>query len=335
MVEYKKNKKSMEIEAIPSILNEEIQHELIDQILARKDIGRVSKAYLIRSDINIVFQVAFCYLKSKGFNKILTHLKRPDYSIPAPKSASKWSSKEEFEYYLINIIDEPDENKFGSDELKDLPLEIESFISTHSNNFMLNYNNEMENRKVKNCSTFATMYFIYMNETNRESNIDNLLGNFLENVLGKDFPVLRQMPLRLKVNELDCEAISDVCVIDGISNSICIIVVEDKTEKNKEGDPIAHLVADGIAVAEQSYWKEEWPIYMVLCKGLNLSFFKGTFSKQFLSNVRNGYDCTDNTFIYHLSEKNSKISLEFEDGRRKAAKIFSKIKVECIQRRNL
>ena len=43
----------------------------------------------------------------------------------------------------------------------------------------------------------------------------------------------------------------------------------------------------------------------------------------------------DVAVIYHLSEKNSKISLEFEDGRRKAAKIFSKIKVECIQRRNL
>lgn len=60
------------------------------------------------------------------------------------------------------------------------------------------------------------------------------------------------------------------------------------------------MIAEGIAVAQQNNWKCEWPVYMVLCRGLDIEFYKAYFSKIFLDNVREGYDCVEKTSIYKL-----------------------------------
>ena len=93
-MDRRKNKKSMEIENIPVVLKEELQIRLIDEILSRQDIGTIAKAYLIRRNQNINYDVAFEHLLSMKHNTLLTSLKRPDMYIPVPNSASKWSEKE-------------------------------------------------------------------------------------------------------------------------------------------------------------------------------------------------------------------------------------------------
>ena len=334
-MEHRKNKKSMEIENIPVILKEELQKKLIDEILSMNDIGTIAKAYLIRKNENISYNVAFEYLMSMNYNTMLTYLKRPDMSIPAPNSASKWSEKE-IEYYLITPPVDVDEKKFGVDQLKDLPLDVKNFLDFHNDDFLVYYKKALLSKSVAKTkvSKFAMKYISYFNETNRESLIDNLMASFLDNVFGKEFVVDTQTPLKLKVNENDCEAITDVCVIDGVSGWKCVVVVEEKTDINKEdkeGNPLAQLIAEGIAVAEQSDWKEEWPVYMVLCKGLRLNFYQASFSEIFLNNVRMGFDCSKKTILYHLDQE---MSLETEKGRFSAARVFCQIGEECEKRRN-
>jgi len=214
-----------------------------------------------------------------------------------------------------------------------MPLEVKNFLELHDDNFLIHYKNAVLNKNVPidKISKFAMKYISYLNENNRESHIDNLMASFLESVFGKDFIVDTQTPLKLIVNEADCEAITDVCVIDGVSCCQGVVVVEDKTEINKEGDPQAQLIAQGIAVAEQSDWKAEWPVYMVLCKGLRMDFYKGLFSKIFLKNVINGFDNSKMTLIYHLDQQ---ICLETEKGRFSAARLFCRIKEDCVKRRN-
>lgn len=331
-MEHRKNKKSEEIANIPAILKEELQKKLIDEILSRSDIGTIAKAYLIRKNENVSYNFAFEYLMSMKYNTMLTYLKRPDMSIPVSNSASKWSEKE-IEYYLITPPVDVDETFFGVDQLKDLPLDVKNFLELHNDDFLIYYKKAVLSKSVANTkvSKFAMKYISYFNETNRESHIDNLMASFLDNVFGKEFVVDTQTPLKLKVNENDCEAITDVCVIDGVTGWKGVVVVEDKTDINMEGNPLAQLIAEGIAVAEQSDWKEEWPVYMILCKGLRLNFYQATFSEIFLNNVRMGFDCSKKTILYHLDQE---MSLETEKGRFSAARVFCKIREECEKRRN-
>ena len=66
------------------------------------------------------------------------------------------------------------------------------------------------------------------------------------------------------------------------------LVVEDKTDSNFRS--FAQLIAKGIAVAQQPDWKKDSPVYMVLCKGFALTFFKAQFSQTILENVKEGND---------------------------------------------
>jgi len=321
----------MEIENIPAILSEELQHKIIDEILAMSDIGTIAKAYLIRKNENINYQVSYQYLLSKQYNTMLTYLNRPDMHIPFPNSASKWSKKE-FEYYLIQTKNVDEKEMFGPDHFQDMPLEVKNFLELHDDNFLIHYKNAVLNKNVPidKISKFAMKYISYLNENNRESHIDNLMASFLDNVFGKDFIVDTQTPFKLTVNDTECEAITDVCVFDGTSGINGVVTVEDKTENNNEGDAFAQMIAEGIAVSEQSDWKEEWPVFMVLSKGLRLNFYQAIFSKIFLDNVRNGFDCAQKTFIYHLDQE---FSLENEKGRFSAARVFTFFREECLKRR--
>jgi len=325
----RKNKKSMEIENIPFNIPEPIQHQLIDKVLAMTEIGTIAKCYLIRKNNNINTAVAFQYLLSKNKETMLTYLKRPDMSMPPPNSASKWSITE-LEYYLITRVD-VDATKFGLDNINP-PVEVMNFLKMHDDDFLAFYKKKLQTKNVpiEKISKFAQKYINYFKETNRESHIDNLMASFLDNVFGKDFIVDTQTPFKLTVNDTECEAITDVCVFDGTSGINGVVTVEDKTENNNEGDAFAQMIAEGIAVSEQSDWKEEWPVFMVLSKGLRLNFYQAIFSKIFLDNVRNGFDCAQKTFIYHLDQE---FSLENEKGRFSAARVFTFFREECLKRR--
>ena len=88
-------------------------------------------------------------------------------------------------------------------------------------------------------------------------------------------------------------------------------------------------MAGGIAVAQQPNWKKEWPVYMVLCKGFVLTFFKAQFSETLLENVKKGNDGAE---IFKVKQLNLEINVSLGEDLVIMTKIFSVIKNELMKR---
>ena len=153
---------------------------------------------------------------------------------------------------------------------------------------------------------------------------------FFHKICGKDFLVETQVPFELYVNKAQKEATPDIAISHKhLEKCQGLIIVEDKTAKNVTYNHEAQLIAEGIAVAQQKQWKEEWTVYMVGIVGLIVTIYKANFSQELLKNVENGINCCEGTKIFKLED-----SFDFEDEneRELLAKVLIRITEELRKR---
>jgi hypothetical protein len=315
----------------------EILHQTIIEILERKDIGVIGKAFLLKNDKNLNKSLVHDYLALKGFDLIKYYYKQPELLIPSPKSASYWTYESEMQYYSIKIVERNYENMFGNQEIV-LPTKAQNFLTLHTDEFLMNYPVSMKDENFQNFSEFASLYDSYLDQLevkNYEARVDNLVQSFIRNVIREDFLVETQVSFNLCVNEdTTCEAIVDVAISNQFKKKIkAVLVVEDKTTKNVTKNLECQLIAEGIAAAQQDGWSHEWPVYMISSVGLALKFYKAVFSKEFINNVKMGYDCGFSTEISKLEIPILYFNLDKESGRKEAAIILNRIVAEVRKRR--
>lgn len=318
-------KTSMEIE-IPKR-----QQILIEGILNKK-IGVITKAYLLKTDPNLDKDAVLDYLISKDMNVIRDYLKHPEQLIPPPRSAYEWSNSE-LEYYLVGgkdfTIPVSYEVFFGSKKEAILPEKIQKFLKFHDNKLLQSYRKCKPPEKLPN-SEFFTLFSSYYGRPAYEARVDNLMRYFFHKICGKDFLAEMQVPLELYVNKTQKEATPDVAITDmPLRRCQELIIVEDKTTKNVTCNHEAQIIAEGIAVAQQKQWKEEWTVYMVGIVGLIVTIYKANFSQELLKNVANGINCCEGTKIFKLED-----SFDFEDEneRELLAKVLIRITEELKKR---
>ena len=308
------------------------QKILIEGILNKK-VGLITKAYLLKTDPDIDKNAVLDYIISKDMNFLRDYLKHPELNIPPPHSASEWSNSE-LNYYLVGGVDYTIpvsyEVFFGSKKECILPEKIQKFLSFNDNKLLSIYRLGIGPEEDIPISEFASLYSSYHAKINYEARVDNLFKHFLHKVCGKKFLAEFQVPFDLHVNNAVKDATADLVISDmPFRKHQGLIVVEDKTTKNVSGNHEAQMIAEGIAVAQQKEWKEEWPVYMVAAVGLIFSIYKATFSKEFLLNVRKGINCYEATKIQKLQES---FNLEIEIEREKLAKVFVRITEELKKR---
>jgi hypothetical protein len=134
-------------------------------------------------------------------------------------------------------------------------------------------------------------------------------------------------------------AIVDVCVTDPHKKNLRGVVFEEnKTLSNNEGTPEAQLLAQAIAVAQQFNWNFDDSVYMIIAKGLSLTFYKVKFTKNFIENVKIGLDSSLPIFVDKypstIAVSNVEFNLYNERGRKNAAEVLFKISNIIRKRRN-
>lgn len=223
--------------------------------------------------------------------------------IPPAHSASDWTDKELL-YYNVGLVIQNMEKMFGDKALTDdfLSEKARKFLNSHSqdyyNKFQLSYWLN-PNREEKDFDELSWLIYSYKDSKNIVATVDGVIFFLLKLCFARNYLIKPRLPFQLTVCNMSKEAIPDFTLVSQCNFKGLIIVV-DKTEESKD-NAYAQMIAEGIAVAQQKDWNCDWPIYMILCRGLDIEIYKAFFGKTFLDNARKGYDCGEKTLIYKLN----------------------------------
>ena len=299
--------------------------------ILNKPIEDLNKAYLIRKTVCLNEDFVFEYLENK-YDVILAYyfeLKVPNnLLIPLPKSASEWSQCE-LDFYSINLIESDEKTMFGSEDI-DLSPNVKEFLEFHTDEFLDNYKTLIKTPNFSKFSDFAAAFTKYNQVMTLEARVDDLATQFLVSVCEKDFFVQRQVPHNLRVGCCDKDATSDISLSDMITDIDGVVLVEDKTLKNVTEKLEAQLIAEGLAVAQQRVWKEEWTVYMISIVALKVTFYTAVFPKKLIDNVKEGFTTKNQTFVLKLKKS---FNLGYSKNREEMAMIFKRILKDLRKRR--
>ena len=315
----------MEIELC---FTEKHQKFLINQILKMPE-EDLTKAYLIRQNKTLDEDFVFDYLENKydvivGYYIQLKDLKND--LIPSPKSASDWS-KFELDYYKIHIVESDEKTMFGSEEIS-LSESTKEFLEFHTDEFLHQYKTLIKTPNFNNFSNFASAILEYKNDI--EARVDEIFSEFLRSVCDKDFYVKQQVLQTLIVGKCEKDAISNISLKDMVMDYDGLVVVEDKSTKKNTKKLEAQLMAEGLAIAQQTKWNEKWTVYMISIVGLEVTFYTAIFPENLIMSVKKGFPSKNVTNVLKL--KNS-LDLGFSKERENIAVILKRIQNNLRKRR--
>lgn len=324
----KPRKKNQPPKKVSFEVTDEYQKQQIDKIIQDPKIGIISKTLNLLKNPFLNKYFVHDYLNLQNKTTLADYFLDPKLAKmrkPQAHSASEWSQYE-LDYYNISFEDQSLEQMFGS-EIKDCELDdddVNLFLKKHEGSFFQNYLTEIwtdRDRQKKDYDYYCSLLCTYKRHQTMEASVNRFMGFLLDLNFGKEFEVLPEIPLDLWVDQMKKEAKPDFSLVDIKKEKMKgFLVVEDKSESSKA---YAQLIAEGIAVAQQPYWKKDWPVYMILCNGFSMNFLKAQFSETLLENVKNGNDSAEKFWVKSLES-----DLDVSIGKHLAiiAKIFSVIK---------
>ena len=315
-------------------MNKEAQIKSIEFIIQNNRIGIISKSLKLAQNRFLNKMFLYEYLNVQGQNILAEYVYDPKLAKmkkPNAHSASDWSQTE-LDYYCIDFDYKSLDQMFGS-EIHDSKLDddVQFFLKKHEGAFFYKYRTDFwynPNRQIKDYDNYCSLLCTYESYSTNEANVNQIIGYLLNLNFEKEFVVVPEFSLALWVDKQQKEAKPDFSLAEILKEKIqgFLVVVENKTDENFKS--FARLMAAGIAVAQQPEWKKERSVYMILCQGLALTFFKAQFSETILENVNEGNDSAEK---FNVKRMNRTLNLSYADDLLMIAEIFSVIKKELIK----
>jgi len=223
--------------------------------------------------------------------------------VPPASSGSDWTNERELAYYCIVIQDINDIGEIC--EIKDFSKEAFCFIDKNKNfnpSVILSSKITRELMQQFNNDFQRSVVFVISNPA-QESCVDCMMESYLRNILPEsDFFIQVRYTMRLRVNNVNKNATPDVAIILFPDIYVGVIVVEDKSKyrgitANQQDNAEAQMIAEGIAVAQQTNWPTNMPVFMLRVISTKISVYKATFTRDFLQSVETGKRRTKPTVV--------------------------------------
>lgn len=226
--------------------------------------------------------------------KILLAFVRITAPAAAPASGSKWTTAD-LERLFVEFDLQTDLSQIAPDN-DGLSPPAQVFLDNNKNLTRDSLEEDLTN------TTFAHMAYWVYRSRGVESNVDDMVVELFRSIFVNEcFLVKTQtvLPLEYSIGSLkrkrSSEATADVILLKkcGQMYKRGLIVVEDKAyiyeaAENPSKAAEAQLMAEAIAVAQQASWDCRDPVYMLRLMGFEVTFYKATFNKEFLNDVRKG-----------------------------------------------